>query len=49
MDGWRKSEGKRFQREEAVKVKDLFVIFRFEGLEGRIRVIEEDDLVLILF
>ena len=35
MDGWRKSEGSRFQRDGAVKVKDLFVILI---LEGRIRV-----------
>ena len=34
MDGWRKSEGSRFQRDGAVKVKDLFVILRLEGLEG---------------
>ena len=43
MDGWRKSEGSRFQRDGAVKVKDLFVILRLEGLEGRIRVTVETD------
>ena len=49
MEGWRKLEGRRFQREGAVNVKDLLVILRLEGLEGRIRVMDEDDLVLILF
>ena len=49
VDGWRKSEGSRFQRDEAVKVKDLFVILRLERLGGRIRVPVEDDLVFILF
>ena len=48
MDGWRKS-GSRFQRDGVVKVKDLFVIFILEGLEGRIRETVEDDLVFILF
>ena len=38
MDGWRKPEGSRFQRDGAVNVKDLFVILILEGLEERIRV-----------
>ena len=39
----------QIQREGAVKVKDLFVILRLEGLEGRIRVSEEDMILVILF
>ena len=43
------SSGSWFQRIGAVKVKDLFVILAVDGLDGRARVIVDDDLVLTLF
>ena len=36
-EGTRISAGKLFHRKGAVNVKDLFVIRRDEGLEGRLR------------
>ena len=34
VNGLRKSEGSRFQRDGVVKVKDLFVILRSEGFKS---------------
>ena len=41
--------GNWFQRKGAVKVKDLLVIRREEGLDGRVRETAEEDLILTLF
>ena len=49
LAGCRISSGSWFQRIGAVKVKDLFVILAVDGLDGRARVIVDDDLVLTLF
>ena len=43
------SVGNLFQRKGAVKVKDLLVTRRVEGFDGRVRVMADEDLVLILF
>lgn len=48
-EGIRMSVGNLFQRKGAEKVKDLLVIRREDGLDGRVREIAEEDLVLILF
>ena len=45
----RMSVGNWFKRKGAVKVNDLLVIRREEGLDGRIRETAEEDLVLTLF
>ena len=37
------------EKEQLVYVKDLLVMTRLEGLEGRIRVVVEEDRVLIVF
>ena len=49
VEGRRMSVGNLFQRKGAVKVKDLLVTRRVEGLDGRVIVIADEDLVLILF
>ena len=48
-EGTRMSAGNLFHRKGAVKVKDLLVIRREEGLDGRPRENTDEDLVLVLF
>ena len=48
-EGIRMSAGNLFHRKGAVKVKDLLVIRRDEGLDGRVREITDEDLVFVLF
>ena len=43
------SVGSLFHKNGAVKVKDLLVIKRDEGLDGRVKETAEEDLVLSLF
>lgn len=48
-EGIRMSAGNLFHRKGAVKVKDLLVMRRDEGLEGRDRETIDEDLVFVLF
>ena len=48
-EGTRMSAGNLFHRKGAVKVKDLLVIRREEGLDGRLRETTDEDLVFVLF
>ena len=45
----RMSAGNLFHRKGAVKINDLLVIRREEGLDGRLRETTHEDLVLGLF
>ena len=46
VEGVRISVDSLFQRKGAVKVEDLLLIRREEGLDGRVRETAEEDLVL---
>ena len=48
-EGTRMSAGNLFHRKGAVKVNDLLVIRREEGLDGPLSEAIEEDLVFVLF